>query len=110
MSAKKKYQQAYDLYKLSYNYSPYDDYSVIYRMGQCQIGAKNIDNAMQCFYHIINNCEDDSVKSKAQAYIELLNDNSEIMAKHYNHLVKFAGYSAVNHYNQHLLCFLKSAS
>lgn len=43
----------------------------------CQIGAKNIDNAMQCFYHIINNCEDDSVKSKAQAYIELLNDNSE---------------------------------
>ena len=38
---------------------------------------KNIDNAMQCFYHIINNCEDDSVKSKAQAYIELLNDNSE---------------------------------
>ncbi|HIC4801942.1 TPA: hypothetical protein ACW5FP_004855, partial [Salmonella enterica] len=23
------------------------------------------------------NCEDDSVKSKAQAYIELLNDNSE---------------------------------
>ncbi|WP_109028138.1 tetratricopeptide repeat protein [Escherichia coli] len=74
---KKKYQQAYDLYKLSYNYSPYDDYSVIYRMGQCQIGAKNIDNAMQCFYHIINNCEDDSVKSKAQAYIELLNDNSE---------------------------------
>ncbi|STL20998.1 type III secretion-associated chaperone [Escherichia coli] len=37
---KKKYQQAYDLYKLSYNYSPYDDYSVIYRMGQCQIGAK----------------------------------------------------------------------
>ncbi|EOA0298790.1 tetratricopeptide repeat protein [Escherichia coli] len=74
---KKKYQQAYDLYKLSYNYSPYDDYSVIYRMGQCQIGAKNIDNAMQCFYHIINNCEDDSVKSKAQAYIKLLNDNSE---------------------------------
>lgn len=50
---KKKYQQAYDLYKLSYNYSPYDDYSVIYRMGQCQIGAKNIDNAMQCFYHIM---------------------------------------------------------
>lgn len=42
-----------------------------------KIGAKNIDNAMQCFYHIINNCEDDSVKSKAQAYIELLNDNSE---------------------------------
>ncbi|OCC85304.1 tetratricopeptide repeat protein [Shigella sonnei] len=41
----------------------------------CQ--PKNIDNAMQCFYHIINNCEDDSVKSKAQAYIELLNDNSE---------------------------------
>lgn len=38
--SKKKYQQAYDLYKLSYNYSPYDDYSVIYRMGQCQIGAK----------------------------------------------------------------------
>ncbi|EIZ2877903.1 tetratricopeptide repeat protein [Escherichia coli] len=75
--SKKKYQQAYDLYKLSYNYFPYDDYSVIYRMGQCQIGAKNIDNAMQCFYHIINNCEDDSVKSKAQAYIELLNDNSE---------------------------------
>lgn len=37
---KKKYQQAYDLYKLSYNYSPYDDYSVIYRMGQCQIGLK----------------------------------------------------------------------
>lgn len=37
---KKKYQQAYDLYKLSYNYFPYDDYSVIYRMGQCQIGAK----------------------------------------------------------------------
>lgn len=34
----------------------------------------------------------------------------KIMAKHYNHLVKFAGYSAVNHYNQHLLCFLKSAS
>lgn len=32
--SKKKYQQAYDLYKLSYNYSPYDDYSVIYRMGQ----------------------------------------------------------------------------
>ena len=55
----------------------YDDYSVIYRMGQCQIGAKNIDNAMQCFYHIINNCEDESVKSKAQAYIELLTDNSE---------------------------------
>ncbi|MGL4124408.1 CesD/SycD/LcrH family type III secretion system chaperone, partial [Escherichia coli] len=50
---------------------------VIYRMGQCQIGAKNIDNAMQCFYHIINNCEDESVKSKAQAYIELLTDNSE---------------------------------
>ena len=75
--SKKKYQQAYDLYKLSYNYSPYDDYSVIYRMGQCQIGAKNIDNAMQCFYHIINNCEDESVKSKAQAYIELLTDNSE---------------------------------
>ena len=38
--SKKKYQQAYDLYKLSYNYFPYDDYSVIYRMGQCQIGAK----------------------------------------------------------------------
>ncbi len=38
--SKKKYQQAYDLYKLSYNYSPYDDYSVIYRMGQCQIGLK----------------------------------------------------------------------
>lgn len=38
--SKKKYQQAYDLYKLSYNYSPYDDYSVVYRMGQCQIGAK----------------------------------------------------------------------
>ncbi|HDT1782606.1 TPA: CesD/SycD/LcrH family type III secretion system chaperone, partial [Escherichia coli] len=37
----------------------------------------NIDNAMQCFYHIINNCEDESVKSKAQAYIELLTDNSE---------------------------------
>lgn len=37
---KKKYQQAYDLYKLSYNYFPYDDYSVIYRMGQCQIGLK----------------------------------------------------------------------
>ncbi|HAX9048588.1 CesD/SycD/LcrH family type III secretion system chaperone, partial [Escherichia coli] len=25
----------------------------------------------------INNCEDESVKSKAQAYIELLTDNSE---------------------------------
>lgn len=30
--SKKKYQQAYDLYKLSYNYFPYDDYSVIYRV------------------------------------------------------------------------------
>ena len=38
--SKKKYQQAYDLYKLSYDYFPYDDYSVIYRVGQCQIGAK----------------------------------------------------------------------
>ncbi|HAW0893796.1 TPA: tetratricopeptide repeat protein [Escherichia coli] len=75
--SKKKYKQAYELYKLSYNYSPYDDYLIIYRMGQCQIGAKNIDNAMKCFYHIINNCEDDNVKSKAQAYIELLADNSE---------------------------------
>ena len=33
--------------------------------------------ASVCFYHIINNCEDESVKSKAQAYIELLTDNSE---------------------------------
>lgn len=37
---KKKYQQAYDLYKLSYNYSPYDDYSVIYRMVNVRLGLK----------------------------------------------------------------------
>ncbi len=39
-----------------------------------------------------NNCEDDSVKSKAQAYVELLTIIQKIMIKHYNHLVKIAGY------------------
>lgn len=38
--SKKKYQQAYDLYKLSYNYFPYDDYSVIYRMVNVRLGLK----------------------------------------------------------------------
>ena len=38
--SKKKYQQAYDLYKLSYNYSPYDDYSVIYRMVNVKLAQK----------------------------------------------------------------------
>lgn len=38
--SKKKYQQAYDLYKLSYNYLPYDDYSVIYRMVNVRLGLK----------------------------------------------------------------------
>ncbi|EFO1267099.1 CesD/SycD/LcrH family type III secretion system chaperone [Escherichia albertii] len=75
--SKKKYQQAYELFQLSYNLSPFNDFFIIYRMGQCQIGAKNIENAINCFNFIINNCDDERVKNKAQAYIELLVDDGE---------------------------------
>ncbi|EHG5995784.1 TPA: tetratricopeptide repeat protein [Escherichia fergusonii] len=75
---KKEYQRAYDLYWISFNFDKSNDYTVVLFMGQCQLCLKNKEGARECFRLIMNDSNDEALKVKANAYLDLL-DNVEII-------------------------------
>ncbi|WP_202147860.1 tetratricopeptide repeat protein [Escherichia coli] len=73
----KKYEKALELYHMSLNMNNECDFSIIYHIGQCLMGLKKIESAMECFKVIIEYCEDENLKDLAQTYIELFTKNND---------------------------------
>lgn len=71
---KKKYQQACDLYGISFSIRNGNDYSPIYLMGQCLLCMKKFSSAKECFETVISSSDDDILINKSTKYIELLNE------------------------------------
>ena len=74
---KKDYQKAFDMYHICLMLSPDNDFSLVYYMGQCQMGLKNIKMATELFNTVVTYSQNEKIKEMATAYLELLTDNTE---------------------------------
>ncbi|EDY5736427.1 CesD/SycD/LcrH family type III secretion system chaperone [Salmonella enterica] len=79
---KKEYQYAYDLYWICFNIDKSNDYTVVLFMGQCQLSLKNPENARMCFQLIVDNSDDDTLKGKASAYLDILQHKDTVIEEH----------------------------
>ncbi|HCN6014368.1 TPA: tetratricopeptide repeat protein, partial [Escherichia coli] len=74
---KKDYQKAFDMYHICLMLSPDNDFSLVYYMGQCQMGLKNTKMATELFNTVVTYSQNEKVKEMATAYLELLTANTE---------------------------------
>ena len=51
--------------------SPDDDFSLVYYMGQCQMGLKNIKMATELFNTVVTYSQNEKVKEMATAYLDV---------------------------------------
>lgn len=76
---KKEYHQAADLYAVAFALAKCD-YRPMFYSGQCQLAMRRIHKARQCFEIVIQNSDDDGLKRKAQAYLDVLSQPSPPLA------------------------------
>lgn len=70
---KKQYQAAIDLYALAY-LNAKNDYRPVFYAGQCNLSIGEKEKAKYCFHQVAQNINDQTIKEKANSYLELLKD------------------------------------
>ncbi|WP_099076241.1 type III secretion system translocator chaperone SicA [Proteus alimentorum] len=70
---KKQYQAAIDLYALAY-LNAKNDYRPVFYAGQCNLSLGEKEKAKYCFHQVSEKINDQSLKEKANLYLESLKD------------------------------------
>lgn len=70
---KKQYQAAIDLYALAY-LNANNDYRPVFYAGQCNLSLGDKEKAKYCFHQVSENISDESIKERANVYLESLKD------------------------------------
>ncbi|WP_434626742.1 type III secretion system translocator chaperone SicA [Chromobacterium sp. CV08] len=68
---KKQFQKAADLYAVAFALSK-NDYRPVFFTGQCQLFMRKAVKARQCFELVLEQSDDESLRAKAQAYLDSL--------------------------------------
>ncbi|WP_279205316.1 type III secretion system translocator chaperone SicA [Obesumbacterium proteus] len=70
---KKQFQKACDLYAIAFALSK-NDYRPVLFTGQCQLFMRKAAKARQCFELVCEQSRDESLRTKAQVYLESLRE------------------------------------
>ncbi|RBH33650.1 CesD/SycD/LcrH family type III secretion system chaperone, partial [Pseudomonas sp. MWU13-2860] len=70
---KKQFQKAADLYAVAFALSK-NDYRPVFFTGQCQLFMRKAAKARQCFELVCEQSDDESLRAKAQVYLESLKE------------------------------------
>ncbi|KML40114.1 hypothetical protein VL15_38295 [Burkholderia cepacia] len=68
-----RYQQAADLYTVTYALSK-NDFRPVFHAGQCHLSLGKVGKARQYFEMVAMQCRDQSLRDQAQAYLDALAD------------------------------------
>ncbi|WP_046155943.1 type III secretion system translocator chaperone SicA [Chromobacterium vaccinii] len=80
---KKQYQKAADLYALAFAQAK-SDYRPLFFIGQCQLGMLKAFKAKQCFELVCEYSDDQALRTKAQVYLDALQDAEDVEASAHN--------------------------
>ncbi|MCD5360259.1 MULTISPECIES: type III secretion system translocator chaperone SicA [Chromobacterium] len=70
---KKQFQKAADLYAVAFALSK-NDYRPVFFTGQCQLFMRKAAKARQCFELVCEQSDDESLRAKAQVYLDSLQE------------------------------------
>ncbi|ATP29020.1 type III secretion system translocator chaperone SicA [Chromobacterium violaceum] len=70
---KKQFQKAVDLYAVAFALSK-NDYRPVFFTGQCQLFMRKAAKARQCFELVCEQSRDESLRDKAQVYLDSLQE------------------------------------
>lgn len=72
---KKNYLKACDFYALAYVMAD-NNFNPVFYSGQCQLLMGNIIKALQCFDIVVKRCTDQTLITRAKAYMETIRKNN----------------------------------
>lgn len=71
---KKDFRKACDLYAVAFTLLK-NDYRPVFFSGQCQLMMRKLGKARQCFELVLQQSEDELLKTKARAYLDVISKN-----------------------------------